>query len=186
MGAVENAIRGRLVPVGSVQAFAGSTAPNGWLLCAGQAVSRATYSLLYSAIGTTYGVGDGSTTFNVPDLRGRTVAGLDDMGGADSGRLDWANALGTAGGSQNHTLTAAQSGLPAHSHSVTGSITQYLGPTLTTYAPAGGGGVGGTVNTSSVAGFSLTAAAGSAVDASQGHNTMQPTMLLNWIIAALL
>jgi len=74
------------IPVGSVNTFAMVTAPEGWLGCDGSAVSRSTYSLLYSAIGTTYGVGDGSTTFNLPDLRGEFVRGLDSGRGIDSGR----------------------------------------------------------------------------------------------------
>lgn len=63
------------------------TAPAGWLLCDGSAVSRTTYAGLFAVIGTWYGVGDGSTTFNLPDLRGRVVAGKDDMGGNAAGRL---------------------------------------------------------------------------------------------------
>ena len=59
------------LPTGVVVPFAGATAPDGYLLCYGQAVSRSTYSDLFAAIGTTYGAGDGSTTFNLPDLRGR-------------------------------------------------------------------------------------------------------------------
>lgn len=74
------------MPSGAVQAFAMSTAPNGWLKCNGQAVSRTTYAALFSAIGTTYGSGDGSTTFNLPDLRGEFVRGWDDSRGVDSGR----------------------------------------------------------------------------------------------------
>jgi len=70
-----------VVPAGAVMPFAGATEPAGWLLCYGQAVSRTTYSSLFAAVGTLYGVGDGSTTFNLPDLRGRVVAGQDDMGG---------------------------------------------------------------------------------------------------------
>lgn len=91
------------IPIGAVVPYAGSTAPTGWLLCYGQAVSRSTYATLFGIISTTYGTGDGSTTFNVPDLRGRVVAGLDNMGGSDAGRLDWANTLGTAGGVQNNS-----------------------------------------------------------------------------------
>ena len=64
------------VPSGTVVAFAGSTAPSEWLLCNGAAVSRSTYSNLLAAIGTTYGSGDGSTTFNLPDLRGVFIRGL--------------------------------------------------------------------------------------------------------------
>lgn len=67
--------------------YAGATAPAGWLLCYGQAVSRTTYAALFAAIGTLYGSGDGSTTFNVPDPRGRAIVGKDDMGGTAAGVL---------------------------------------------------------------------------------------------------
>jgi microcystin-dependent protein len=107
------------LPVGMITPFAGSTAPTGWFLCGGQAVSRTTYASLFAVISTTYGVGDGSTTFNLPDLRGRSVAGVDNMGGTDAGRLDIANSSGTVVGSQYVTLTSAQSGLPAHQHANT-------------------------------------------------------------------
>lgn len=75
------------VPAGATMGFAGSTAPAGWLLCYGQAVSRTSYAALFAAISTTYGAGDSSTTFNLPDLRGRAVFGRDDMGGAAADRL---------------------------------------------------------------------------------------------------
>ena len=68
-------VGGGLMPAGTVVSYSGSSAPSGWLLCYGQAVSRTTYAGLFSAISTTYGTGDGSTTFNLPDLRGRVVAG---------------------------------------------------------------------------------------------------------------
>ena len=110
------------VPVGVVNPFAGSTAPTDWLLCFGQAVSRTTYASLFALVSTTYGVGDGSTTFNLPDLRGRTVAGVDNMGGTDAGRLDIANSSGTVVGTQYVTLTDAQSGVPAHAHANTASF----------------------------------------------------------------
>lgn len=95
------AIRALGTPAGSVQAFAGSSTPNGFLLCNGQAVSRTTYAALFTAIGTTYGAGNGSTTFNVPDYRGEFLRGLDAGRGVDSGR-----ALGTA---QKGTLVAIDS-----------------------------------------------------------------------------
>lgn len=122
--------------VGAVVDFAGSAAPAGWLLCGGQAVSRVTYSSLFQVIGTIYGVGDGSTTFNIPDLRGRASFGRDDMAGSYAGRITAGNSfggsttLGTAGGddraqSHNHTITVSDAGhshavsQSAHSHAVT-------------------------------------------------------------------
>ena len=75
------------VPTGVLNPYAGATAPAGWLLCFGQAISRTTYSTLFTAIGTTYGVGDGSTTFNLPDMRGQGTAGLDNMGGTSRDRV---------------------------------------------------------------------------------------------------
>lgn len=98
-------------PVGALMPFAGSTAPARYLLCTGQAVSRLTYSALFAVIGTTYGIGDNTTTFNVPDLRGRAVFGVD--GGAN--RLTTAiggvaNALGATGGDER---------LHAHLHPIT-------------------------------------------------------------------
>lgn len=80
-----------LIPSGLVASFAMSAAPSGWLECDGSAVSRTTYAALFSAIGTTYGTGDGSTTFNLPDLRGEFLRGWDHGRGVDSGR-----AIGTS------------------------------------------------------------------------------------------
>lgn len=79
------------VPTGSVMPFAMATAPTGWLKANGAAVSRTTYAALFAAIGTTFGAGDGSTTFNVPEMRGEFVRGFDDGRGVDTGR-----GLGTA------------------------------------------------------------------------------------------
>lgn len=75
--------------------FAGSTAPDGFIMCYGQAISRTTYAALFAVIGVTFGPGDGSTTFNVPDLRGRVIAGKDDMGGTAASRLN-VNTTGTS------------------------------------------------------------------------------------------
>ena len=74
-------------PTGAVSAFAMNSAPTGWLKANGSAVSRTTYANLFTAIGTLYGVGDGSTTFNLPDLRGEFIRGFDDARGVDSGRV---------------------------------------------------------------------------------------------------
>ena len=73
-------------PTGSVYTFAGATVPTGWLKCNGALLSRTTYAALFAVIGTTYGAGDGSTTFALPDLRGEFVRGFDDARGVDSGR----------------------------------------------------------------------------------------------------
>lgn len=107
-------------PVGVIQAYAGSSAPTGWLLAYGQAISRTTYSALYAVVGTTYGTGDGSTTFNLPDLRGRIPAGLDNMGGSAASRLTSGNSgitattLGATGGDERvHQHTHTQN---AHTH----------------------------------------------------------------------
>ena len=86
--ALDSALLPAGAPAGSMNAFAGSTAPSGWLLSYGQAVSRTTYAALFAVIGTAYGAGDGSTTFNLPDMRGRGAAGKDDMGGAAAGVLN--------------------------------------------------------------------------------------------------
>ena len=110
------------IPVGTISPYAGTdiSTPAGWLFCAGQAVSRTTYAALYAVLGTVYGAGDGSTTFNVPDLRGRVVAGKDDMLGTAQNRITSAGSgitgttLGASGGLQTHTLTEAQ--IPSHTH----------------------------------------------------------------------
>lgn len=75
------------IPAGTVMYFANSTAPSGWLECNGAAISRSTYAALFTAISTTWGAGNGSTTFNVPDLRGEFIRGWDNGRGVDSGRI---------------------------------------------------------------------------------------------------
>lgn len=106
------------VPAGMVMHFAGTVAPSGWLVCDGSAVARADYADLFSAIGTVYGAGDGSTTFNLPDLRGEFLRGLDSGRGVDADR-----ALGSAQGEayKSHTHTGSSSNTGSHTH--TGSVT---------------------------------------------------------------
>jgi microcystin-dependent protein len=114
------------VPIGAMIDFAGTTTPNSnFVFPYGQAISRTTYSALFALLGTTFGTGDGSTTFNVPDLRGRVIAGKDDMGGSAASRLTGtsitvggATTLGGSGGSETKTLITAN--LPAYTPS--GSI----------------------------------------------------------------
>lgn len=88
-----------IIPAGVMLQYGGSAAPTGWLLCYGQAVSRTTYADLFAAIGTAFGVGDGSTTFNLPDARGRVLAGKDDMGGIAANRMNVSLAANTSAGS---------------------------------------------------------------------------------------
>ena len=103
------------VPAGAVQMFAGASVPTGWLAASGQAVSRTTYAVLFAAIGTTYGAGDGSTTFTLPDLRGEFLRGLDSSRGVDAGRT-----LGSAQAAAmlNHTHTGTADTQGAHTHGV--------------------------------------------------------------------
>lgn len=100
-------LSGQVAPPGAVMPFARATAPTGWLKANGAAVSRTTYNALFTAIGTTFGIGDGSTTFNLPDMRGEFVRGLDDGRGVDAGR-----AIGSAQAdmlkSHNHTYNVTQ------------------------------------------------------------------------------
>ena len=115
---------GSALPPGTMIDYGGATAPAGWLLCNGQAVSRTGYPLLFAAISTVYGTGDGSTTFNVPDFRGRTAVGDDLMGTSAAGRITTATVNATTrggvGGSQTQALAIAE--MPVHGHGgLTGS-----------------------------------------------------------------
>lgn len=103
--------------VGKISMFARSTAPSGYLKCNGAAISRTTYEALFSAIGTTFGAGDGSTTFNIPDLRGEFIRGWDDARGVDSGRVfgGWQD-----GQNVSHTHTGTTSS-DAHTHTWSGT-----------------------------------------------------------------
>lgn len=156
------------VPAGAVMPYAGGSTPGGWLLCNGQAVSRTTYAALFAACGTIYGAGDGSTTFNVPDLRGRVAAGEDPgnatgrLAAAVSGSVSAAT-RGNAGGEEAHTLTTAE--MPAHTHTQQGG---------------GDGGSSGVVSGSGTSAVALNATA--STGGGGGHNTVQPTLILLYII----
>lgn len=149
---------------GDLKHTAVATAPAGWLVCDGSDVSRTVYADLFAAIGTAYGAGDGTTTFNLPDLRGRVLAGLDDMGTGSANVVTdvQADNLGGLFGSETHTLSASELAPHAHTVSVGG-------------AGGGGGGIStGTSNSSTV----NTSAAGSGAP----HNNMQPTAFVYTII----
>ena len=155
-------------PPGAIMDYAGSIEPDGWLFCFGQAKARVgTYANLFAAIGVTWGAGDGSTTFNVPDFRGRVCAGKDDMGGTSANRLTAAvngNVLGGVGGAETHVLTIAE--LANHQHLY--SLTQFVGGG---YGAAGSYWAPGTTPTASGSTGSGTA-----------HNNVQPTGVCNKII----
>lgn len=170
-GAAFSFVGGSSAPAGTVSGFAGSAAPVGWLLCAGQAISRTTYSTLFAAIGTTYGAGDGSTTFNLPDLRGRVVAGKDNMGGTAASRLTSpvaGSTLGATGGAQSHTLSTAE--MPSHTHStnIQNDAGYINGYTVKDYSYGNG--------------YAEIAVSTSSAGSGSAHNNVQPTLVLNYII----
>ena len=169
------------VPTGAVMPYAGSSAPSGWLFCAGQAVSRTTFAALFAAVGTTYGAGDGSTTFNLPDLRGRAAVGKDDMGGTAASRITTAGSgiagatLGASGGAE--TVTIVTAGMPSHAHDYW-TVKDGTGPPLTR---AGAG------NNANANGVLNLASNGLAIEATGGggaHQNMTPALILNYIIKA--
>lgn len=148
------------VEVGDLSCSA-RTSKAGWLLCQGQAISRTVYTALFLAIGTAFGVGDGSTTFNLPDGRGRALIGV------GTGPSLSARAMGASGGAETHTLAVGE--IPAHDHAMS-----YYNQTYTSGAGAmvGGLGSGGlSANTGSKGGGGA-------------HNNMQPFLAANLFIFA--
>jgi len=145
---------------GIVQMFASSTVPDGWLLCDGSAVSRVIYASLFDVIGTNYGVGDDSTTFNLPNFKGNTPVGV------DSTQAEF-DTLGKTGGAKTHTLSIEQ--MPNHSHSVQGYVrTDYdISDLFSNYS---GLDTGYNQYGTSYAG------------GGQAHNNLQPYITLNFII----
>lgn len=195
------------IPFGIIAAFGGASAPTGWLLCYGQNVSRTTYASLFTAISTTWGVGDGSTTFTLPDLRGRVIAGQDNMGGSSANRLTGlsggvnGDTLAASGGAESHTLTEAQ--LAAHDHAVDPpNTTSASGGSHSHTFPIGsafGGGqnkpvrgnTGGdpeTGTTDTVAAHThavdIASFASGSAGSGSAHNNVQPTTIANYIIFA--
>lgn len=144
------------VPTGGIIIWSGIVIPSGWLLCGGQAISRTTYATLFSAIGTTFGSGDGSTTFNIPNLKDRFVLG---SGGSYN--------LSVTGGAATHTLTIDE--MPSHTHSYT--------------APPSGYDNMSRDDLRHNFGYNYTATTGSA-GGNQPHNNMPPYLALAYIIKA--
>lgn len=164
--AINSQVSGDTLPVGSIVAFSSATIPTNWLLCDGRAISRTEYALLFSIIGTTYGVGDGSTTFNLPNLKGRVPVGV------DSSQTEF-DTLGETGGEKTHTLTVDE--MPSHFHGGT-TLDNAVGTRA--WKPSGsaliqiGDGAGyeiGTINP---------------IGGGQPHNILQPYQTTNYIIKA--
>lgn len=158
------------VPIGFMVAFGGSVEPLGWLFCYGQAVSRTGYGALFAAIGTAFGSGDGSTTFNVPDCRGRYFLGKDDLGGSSANRVTASQAdnIGQSGGEEAHALTASE--MPTHTH----GQQVYNTPTAAGTLSMGGNDIANTA----VVGNTLDSGSGTA------HNNMPPYQTTAYIIKA--
>lgn len=152
--------------VGVIKLFGGSNAPDGWLLCDGSAVSRTTYSDLFALIGTAYGEGDGSTTFNIPNIKGKTVVGL------DSSDSDF-NTLGKTGGEKTHKLTISE--MPEHDHNVTKNTNDNL--VLMAQAQNKFGDAGTGTGSGWYWNRGVPKQGGG-----QAHNNLQPYIVLNYII----
>lgn len=169
---------------GDLVPSARSVARAGALLCHGQAVSRTVYAGLFAAIGTSFGAGDGSTTFNLPDLRGRVVAGKSDMGGADAGNLGGGGVLGAKLGAQTNTATTAVTVSGSASGTLNGSTGD---ATYGAYGNAVGGGTGGPFSVSnhfhpvvSVSGALGVSASGAGT--SGAFSIVQPTIIMTYLI----
>jgi microcystin-dependent protein len=183
------------IPIAGEITYWGTTAPNSsFVFPYGQAISRTTYSVAFSRMGTTYGVGDGSTTFNLPDVRGRVEAGKDDMGGSSANRLTAADdglngdTLGATGGGETQTLGTPN--LPAYTPSgtIATTVTMNSNAAVAIIAASGGsnpfGGSAGSANSTAA----ITATASSTLTgAAQGGTStafgiVQPTIVCNKLI----
>ncbi|MET4526534.1 tail fiber protein [Bradyrhizobium sp. JR18.2] len=184
------------IPIGGMIDFTGATAPNSsFVLPYGQAISRTTYAAYYALVSTTYGPGDGLTTFNLPDLRGRFIAGKDDMGGSAASRLTStylgsSPTLGATGGGQSHTLTLGE--LPTGITS-TGTVTVASGSNFLPITPSAGSQVavissGSILVPTNGAGWSfVNSLSGSPTLTSNNtsgsaHSIVPPTIVLNKIL----
>jgi microcystin-dependent protein len=160
------------IPIGGVTQYAGATSPSAnWAICDGTAVSRTTYATLFARIGTTYGVGNGTTTFNLPNVKGKVIAGL------DSTQTEF-DTLGETGGAKTHTLTSAE--MPSHTHiqdSHSHNVTwDGVG------AAAGGLSVWGLQGNTNNKGTSGTTATNQNTGGGGAHNNLQPYIVMNYLI----
>jgi microcystin-dependent protein len=151
-----------IMPAGSITAYGGSSAPTGWLLCNGQAVSRTTYATLFTAISSNYGNGDGVNTFNVPNIGDRFPIGK----GSDVS----SNTLGYTSGSKTHTLTIAE--MPTHNHSASLELGYGNSGSFGTVGWGGG----------SIDGYSTGYPTIGNTGGGGAHNNMPPYIVVNYII----
>lgn len=173
------------MPTGAITAFAGSAAPPGYILCQGQAVSRTGFAALFSVVGTVYGAGDGTTTFNLPDLRGRTVYGPD--AGANritAGGGGFNAVLGNAGGAQNWILTQAQ--IPPITPTWTPTTQTWFSNQSNVVQTGGSPAIGGSLNASAST-ISVTVTPNGTIGGfsgllGQSHPTLSPGQIANYII----
>jgi microcystin-dependent protein len=180
-------------PVGAILDWAGTTAPNGWELCYGQVLQRATYVDLFAVVGNTYGAGDGSITFNVPDLRSYLVAGQDDMGGVSANRLTTplnGDTLGATGGTQTvvisssnvPTLTGTTNTTGSHTHTMPFDVIGPISGGNDTPNPGSGTNVRYRDVTMQSAGSHTHTVTVNSGSANSAHSNVQPTIVFNKII----
>lgn len=184
------------IPVGIMVDYAGVNAPTGWLMCYGQEISRITYANLFAAVGTTFGAGDGSTTFLLPDARGRALAGKDDMGGTPAGRLNdgiTGSSLGSTGGVEQHTLVASEIPVLTGTSSTDGEHTHALSNASAVYRVTSSGTArrttaGGSPDNPVTVSLASTGAHTHDVTVNAGggdpHPNLQPMIVFNTIIYA--
>lgn len=180
-------------PFGSVVDYTGveASVDADWLLSYGQAVSRTVYFGLFQKIGTTHGVGDGTSTFNLPDYRGLVGFGLDNMGGSDRGKISAANILGSVVGEETHLLTTTE--MPTHNHGVNDSGHNHLytrttdtHQNFTGASDVSAGSFHVQIDTTSdVTSAQPTGITIQSNGSSGAHNNVQPSIQINKIIRAL-